>query len=50
MPASDVTIGASFEAVKKETADAETETTGSKTEAEKKGTEEVKATIFDEFF
>lgn len=50
MLASDVTIGASFEAVKKETADAETETTGSKTEAEKKGTEEVKATIFDEFF
>ena len=36
MPASDVTIGASFEAVKKETADAETETAGSKTETEKK--------------
>lgn len=54
MPASDVTIGASFEAVKKETADAETETAGSKTETEKKGTEEVKekvkANVFDEFF
>ena len=53
MPASDVTIGASFEAVKKETADAETETAGSKTETEKKGTEEVKekvkANVFDEF-
>ncbi len=36
MPASNVTIGVSFEAVKKETADAETETTGSKTEAEKR--------------
>lgn len=41
MPASDVTISVSFEAVKKETADAETE---------KKETEEVKANIFDEFF
>lgn len=53
MPASDVTIGASFEAVKKETADAETKTAGSKTETEKKGTEEVKekvkANVFDEF-
>lgn len=54
MPASDVTIGVSFEAAKKEMADAETETTGSETEAEKKETEEVKeevkANIFDEFF
>ena len=53
MPASDVTIGVSFEAAKKEMADAETETTGSETEAEKKETEEVKeevkANIFDEF-
>ena len=54
MPASDVTISVSFEAAKKETADAETKTTGSETETEKKETEEVKeevkANIFDEFF
>ena len=35
MPASDVTISVSFEAVKKETADAETKTTGSETKTEK---------------
>lgn len=45
MPASDVTISVSFEAVKKETADAETE----KKETEEVK-EEVKANIFDEFF
>ena len=45
MPASDVTIGVSFEAAKKETADAETE----KRETEEVK-EEVKANIFDEFF
>lgn len=45
MPASDVTISASFEAAKKETADAETE----KRETEEVK-EEVKANIFDEFF
>lgn len=54
MPASDVTISVSFEAVKKEMADAETKTTGSETKTEKRGTEEVKeevkANIFDEFF
>lgn len=54
MPASDVTISVSFETVKKETADAETKTTGSETKTEKKETEEVKeevkANIFDEFF
>lgn len=53
MPASDVTISVSFEAVKKETADAETKTTGSETKTEKRGAEEVKeevkANIFDEF-
>lgn len=47
MPASDVTIGASFEAVKKETAGSETKTEEKKTEEVK---EEVKANIFDEFF
>ena len=54
MPASDVTISVSFEAVKKEMADAETKTTGSETKTEKRETEEVKeevkANIFDEFF
>lgn len=54
MPASDVTISVSFEAVKKETADAETKTIGSETKTEKRETEEVKeevkANIFDEFF
>ena len=45
MPASDVTISVSFEAVKKETADVETE----KKETEEVK-EEVKANIFDEFF
>lgn len=54
MPASDVTISVSFEAVKKETADAETKTTGSETKTEKREAEEVKeevkANIFDEFF
>lgn len=45
MPASDVTISASFETAKKETADAETE----KRETEEVK-EEVKANIFDEFF
>lgn len=45
MPASDVTISVSFEAVKKETADAETE----KKETEEVK-EEVKANIFDKFF
>lgn len=45
MPASDVTISVSFEAVKKETADDETE----KKETEEVK-EEVKANIFDEFF
>ena len=53
MPASDVTISVSFEAVKKETADAETKTTGSETKTEKREAEEVKeevkANIFDEF-
>lgn len=53
MPASDVTISVSFEAVKKETADAETKTIGSETKTEKRETEEVKeevkANIFDEF-
>lgn len=49
MPASDVTISVSFEAAKKETADAETKTTGSETETEEVK-EEVKANIFDEFF
>lgn len=42
MPASDVTIGVSFEAAKKEMADAETETTGSETEAEKKKQKKLK--------
>lgn len=54
MPASDVTISVSFEAVKKEMADAETKTAGSETKTEKRETEEVKeevkANIFDEFF
>ena len=53
MPASDVTISVSFEAVKKETADAETKATGSETKIEKREAEEVKeevkANIFDEF-
>lgn len=53
MPASDVTISVSFEAVKKETDDAETKTTGSETKTEKREAEEVKeevkANIFDEF-
>ena len=43
MPASNVTIGVSFEAAKKEMA-------GSETKTEEKKTEEVKANIFDEFF
>ena len=54
MPASNVTIGVSFEAAKKEKADAETKTTGSETKTEKREAEEVKeevkANIFDEFF
>lgn len=47
MPASNVTIGVSFEAAKKEMAGSETKTEEKKTEEVK---EEVKANIFDEFF
>lgn len=46
MPASNVTIGASFEAAKKEMAGSETKTEEKETEEVK---EEVKANIFDEF-
>lgn len=47
MPASNVTIGVSFEAAKKEMAGSETKTEEKETEEVK---EEVKANIFDEFF
>ena len=47
MPASNVTIGVSFEAAKKEKAGSETKTEKKETEEVK---EEVKANIFDEFF
>lgn len=47
MPASNVTIGVSFEVAKKEMAGSETKTEEKKTEEVK---EEVKANIFDEFF
>lgn len=47
MPASNVAIGVSFEAAKKEMAGSETKTEEKKTEEVK---EEVKANIFDEFF
>lgn len=48
MPASDVTISVSFEAVKKETADAETKTTGSETKTEKREAEEEKEQAAEE--
>lgn len=47
MPASNVTIGVSFEATKKEMTGSETKTEEKKTKEVK---EEVKANIFDEFF
>ena len=47
MPASNVTIGVSFEVAKKEKAGSETKTEKRETEEVK---EEVKANIFDEFF
>ena len=47
MPASNVTIGVSFEAAKKEKAGSETKTEEKETEEVK---EEVKANVFDEFF
>lgn len=47
MPASNVTIGVSFETAKKEKAGSETKTEKKETEEVK---EEVKANIFDEFF